>query len=543
MNFSKKLIAGVTSAFLMLGTAVAPIGESGAFGSVLLTSNAETYSDYEYQVLDDGTVEITDYHGEYFDEPIVIPATIDGKKVTSIGDYAFSEYTSLESITIPSGVTSIGDSAFEWCDSLSSINIPNSVTSIGSRAFCFCTSLENITIPESVTYIGGFAFGDTEWLKNKMTNNLLVIINNILIDGRGCSGDVIIPDSVTEIGDNAFWDCKSIDSIIVPNSVASIGNSAFSYCTNLKSITIPDSVTNISDQVFCGCTSLESITIPNGVTSVGYDAFRGCTSLDSITIPDTITCFGGYAFEKTKWLENKRIDDPLVIVNGILIDGHACSGDIIIPNYVTSICDYAFFDNDNLTSVTIPKSVLYIGDSAFSALITNFPIYGYRNTAAERCIKNHDLNFIPLDDTETSVTLDINLNANDKTMSSENVNISINGEEASTSDNGKAELSLADGTHEITFSAHGFVPRTYTVEVKDGQLSEELTPELNLIGDADGNGVVNTLDIVKLKRHLIKVEPLTGYALDCANTDGNDTVNTLDIVKLKRHLINVEKLW
>ena len=128
-------------------------------------------------------------------------------------------------------------------------------------------------------------------------------------------------------------------------------------------------------------------------------------------------------------------------------------------------------------------------------------------------------------------------------MSAENVSISIDGEAALASDNGSAELSLADGAYEITFSAYGFVPRTYTVEVKDGKLTEELTPELNLIGDADGNGVVNTLDIVKLKRHLIKVEPLTGYALDCANTDGNDTLNTLDIVKLKRHLINVEKLW
>ncbi len=167
---------------------------------------------------------------------------------------------------------------------------------------------------------------------------------------------------------------------------------------------------------------------------------------------------------------------------------------------------------------------------------------GYTHHKCTLCGDEYDDSFVdPIK--EEAITLDIILNANDKTMSAENVSISIDGEAALASDNGSAELSLADGAYEITFSAYGFVPRTYTVEVKDGKLTEELTPELNLIGDADGNGVVNTLDIVKLKRHLIKVEPLKGYALDCANTDGNDTLNTLDIVKLKRHLINVEKLW
>ena len=167
---------------------------------------------------------------------------------------------------------------------------------------------------------------------------------------------------------------------------------------------------------------------------------------------------------------------------------------------------------------------------------------GYTLHKCSVCGDEYDDSFVdPIQ--EEAITFDIILNANDKAMFSENVNISINGEEASTSENGSAELSLADGTHEITFSAHGFVPRTYTVEVKNGKLTEELTPELNLIGDADGDGAVNTLDIVRIKRHLIKVELLTGYALDCANADGADSVNTLDIVRIKRHLINVEKLW
>ncbi len=100
---------------------------------------------------------------------------------------------------------------------------------------------------------------------------------------------------------------------------------------------------------------------------------------------------------------------------------------------------------------------------------------------------------------------------------------------------------LPEGTYTVTISADTYVTRQYTVNVSGLSASQKL--ELCHPGDTDGNGVVNTLDVVKLKRHLINIEPLTGYALDCANTDGNDTINTLDVVKLKRHLINIEPLW
>ncbi|HOB38081.1 MAG TPA: leucine-rich repeat domain-containing protein, partial [Methanomassiliicoccaceae archaeon] len=113
--------------------------------------------DFEYEVKDDGTVEITGYNGEEVD--LIIPEEIDGKLVTSIAEYAFYQLP-LESVTIPDGVESIGDYAFYWCEELTSVIIGNGVTSIGEEAFSYCYSLTSVDIPDGVSYIGDYAFSD-----------------------------------------------------------------------------------------------------------------------------------------------------------------------------------------------------------------------------------------------------------------------------------------------------------------------------------------------------------------------------------------------
>jgi hypothetical protein len=144
---------------------------------------------------------------------LTIPATIEGKTVTSIGKDAFGYCGLLTSITIPDSVTSIGAKAFFHCYSLTSIIIPDSVTSIGNEAFRDCTSLTSITIP----------------------------------------------DGVTSIGNNAFWRCSSLTTITIPDSITTIGSSAFGYCSLLTSITIPDSVSVIGLAAFHGCRNLTTV--------------------------------------------------------------------------------------------------------------------------------------------------------------------------------------------------------------------------------------------------------------------------------------------
>jgi len=220
----------------------------------------------------DGKVTITDCD-EIASGVMVIPDTIEGKSVTSIGIWAFQYCENLTSITIPDGVTGIGVSAFSFCTSLTSITIGNGVTSIGEDAFFRCRSLESITIPDSVTSIGNYAFT----LCSSLTS-------------------INIPDSVTSIGEDAFSGCRSLTSITIPDGVTSISIGVFSACTNLTSIIIPDSVTSIGKEAFSVCSSLTSITIPDSVTSIGDWAFRDCTHLRSITFLGDAPTLGQNAF-------------------------------------------------------------------------------------------------------------------------------------------------------------------------------------------------------------------------------------------------------
>ena len=273
-----------------------------------------------------------------------IPHTIKGVTVTSIGDQAFYNCTSLTSVTIPDSVTSIGDRAFRYCISLTSVTIPDSVTSIGAYAFDTCSSLTNVTIPNGVTSIEEHTFDSCISLTS------VTIPDSVTSIGEGafydCSSltSVTIPDSVTSIGDYAFYGCKSLTSVAIPDSVTCIGNCAFWKCSSLASVTIPDSVTSIGEQAFQGCESLTSVTIPDSVTSISSYTFASCTSLTSVTIPNSVTSIGEFAFRYCKSLTS-----------------------VAIPNSVTSIGERAFSECTSLTSVTIPDSVTSIGVGAFAS--------------------------------------------------------------------------------------------------------------------------------------------------------------------------------
>jgi hypothetical protein len=202
-------------------------------------------------------------------------------------------------VTFPAGVTSIGNWAFNNNTSLTSITIPASVTEIGDRAFDGCSSLTSITVDTNNPRYAGE--GGVLYNKEKTA----------LIAYPSASGTVTIPGSVTSIGVGAFNNNTSLTGITIPEGVTEIGNSTFYGCTSLTSITIPAGVTSIGNSTFYRCTSLTSITIPEGVTEIGGGAFYDCSSLTSLTIPASVTTIGFYAFDG--WTNTQTI----------YIEGHA----------------------------------------------------------------------------------------------------------------------------------------------------------------------------------------------------------------------------
>ena len=384
--------------------------------------------------------------------------------VTTIGSHAFSDCTNLQEFKgkfasydgrcliidgvlnssapydlteyyIPDGVTSIGDYAFKNCTSLTYISIPESVTSIGNSAFNQCTRLSNVfcyaTVPPS---LGTKAFADnangrrifvyedsvetykSEWSSYQgiiytngercsyvteikyttndgrtLTTSKLPVVKNIYENGVGtlyisgkqiaiprdafyyCSSltSIIIPNNVTMIGVDTFMDCSSLTSITLGNSVTSIGIRAFLGCKSLTSITIPDSVTTIGAQAFVGCSGLTSLTLGNGLTSIGESAFQSCKSLTNVNITDLAAWCDISIYDDTAspFYYGAAYGTANLYVNGELVT------DLVIPNGVTTIGRNAFTYCNSLTSVTIPNSVTTIGDYAFWACsLTNVTI-------------------------------------------------------------------------------------------------------------------------------------------------------------------------
>ena len=261
---------------------------------------------------------------------------------------------------------------------------------------------------------------------------------------------VVIPSSVTEIKDFAFYECTSLKSVTIPDSVKVLGESIFSGCTllttvrlpnkpdlsgyvpseymfndctSLKSLSIPNGWTLIPDYMFKGCTSLTSVTIPNSVKKIGGGwghSFEGCSSLTSINIPDSVTEFGGFglAFRDCTSLKSVRLSNNITEIPESTFENCSSLTELTIPNKVTSIGEYALMGCSSLKKLTIPASVTKISDSLFKYwsddhVPTDLVIYGKKNSAADKFANNHDIPFKALIDATGIVlnTSGISLNA------------------------------------------------------------------------------------------------------------------------------------
>ncbi|MBR4363913.1 MAG: leucine-rich repeat protein [Prevotella sp.] len=346
--------------------------------------------------------------------------------VTSIGDDAFANCIQLNEITIPSSVEHFGDAVFKITGFTSLPKLPESLTTIPNGMFYECYQLTSIEIPKNITSIGAYAFG------------------------RCPISEIEIPASVTYIGEATFAKCKNLTSITIPNNVTDIGMNAFLGCSNMKTVTLSNNISGIREGCFKECTNLESVIIPNGVKFIDKWAFASCSSLSSIDIPETVEEIGEQAFTNCSSLTQLFI--PKSVVNfkinkddnwwqysyrtfiygcnslkSLVVDEdnpvydsrNNCNAIIetasntlvagcvatTIPESITTIGLHAFDDFQDLTSITlprslknielrafyrtgfheisIPKNVTFIGDYAFSMCDSLKDLYCYAKNVPE----------------------------------------------------------------------------------------------------------------------------------------------------------------
>jgi hypothetical protein len=303
-----------------------------------------------------------------------------------IGEFAFYGCYGMSGvINLPEGMKSIGFSAFYMCNNINGIVIPSTVTEIGENAFGLCDNLEYINVlPENPNFDS-----DGNGVLYSFDGTKLIKVPPAMRTTSAYISGYTIPNTVTEIGNEAFLGCNNLTRITIPNSVTKIGTNAFMNCIWLSNVSIPSGVTVINDGLFSGCRMLSNITInnsitsigdhayggtaittieiPNSVTEIGISVFSGCKNLTSVTFPENLTTISEGMFSNCTGLLSFEIPTSITSIGMKAFESCGKLSEIIIPNTVTTIGDQAFRSCNNLTQIDIPDSVTTIGGQAFAS--------------------------------------------------------------------------------------------------------------------------------------------------------------------------------
>lgn len=329
---------------------------------------------------------------QYYSGVINIAESVEQDGVTypvrKIQNSAFRGQTEVTTVVFPKSLQTIDYRAFWGCKPLRSIvfRTPSNLQNIEREAFYGCSNLTSITIPNSVTYIGEDVFHGCTGLKNVKGGESIEILDNNAFQGCISLTEITIPKSVKTIGDYAFWECSALKTVIMNEGLEVIGNDAFLQCKVLENVTIPNTVKEIGWEAFRWCINLTSIEIPNSVEKMGYGVFRYCTWLrdvklgdslkeipayafeqtpiTSIKIPNSVTSILGYAFRECVYLQEIEWGNSLESISG---EAFAETGftRLVLPEPLKRIYQDAFCKCENLTEVTIPRTVNQIMDGAF----------------------------------------------------------------------------------------------------------------------------------------------------------------------------------
>lgn len=325
---------------------------------------AGQFGDFNFQKTTNATITITAYTGSGKD--VIIPDSIENLPVTIIGVDAFNSCSSLVNLTLPNGITEIGNWAFNMCTGLTNVFLPKSLVNIGNGAFDNCVRLKGVALSGNITNIGSQAF-------------------------FGCSGLTCIdlPKCLTTISGRAFAACIGLTNLNLPDGLTNIGIYGFSGCLGLTNVSLSKSIISIDNYAFFGCTNLSTMYFSGDVPSLGDNAFSKDTKLIIYYHPASMgwgATFGGRP--TAAWFEQTPFHyEPITSFSVSITQYNGTGGNLEVPESidamtVSSIGDRAFYQNKQLTGITLPGSVTNIGNEAFYGCtgITNIDIGANVNT-------------------------------------------------------------------------------------------------------------------------------------------------------------------
>ena len=345
-------------------------------------------------------------------ESLEIPSEIDGKPVIgvlSLGEYSIVK--SLTSVTIPDSVTTVGDSAFLEAYNLETISIGSGVNYLDADMFGSCRNLNGISVSKDNPYYcdeDGIVYnkqktvlvvyprakGQDYTVPASVTN--IDILNKsmydfvnvtfaegskmfVTVDGvtynsdktkviscdKTKSGYYDMPDTVTEIAENAFSGCSELTGVKVSENVTSIVYMSFADCGLLSEITLPSKLVSIDDSAFAGCLQLGEVSLPSSLKTIGAYAFAS-SGLESISLPDSVEELDGGAFSCCESLASVKLSNKLTYLSKYTFEYCGSLANITIPQSVKGIGEYCFYYS-GLTKVSIPDSVVYLDNCAFDS--------------------------------------------------------------------------------------------------------------------------------------------------------------------------------
>ena len=333
---------------------------------------------------------ITSIPSELFKDCTILKSITFPESLRTIGSYAFSGCTNLKKIHVTKNVYSIGGMAFYNCKALATLTFDDEISSLDFNAVAYyyssaakyagpfykCTALTEVRIPAAVTSLGSGLFEGCSSLKKVTFQNgskLKLITasdwNSTTGPFSGCSAleQIVLPDTVTEIGYRAFYGCSNLITINIPEGVSAIGEYAFYNCKKLDGIEIPEACRSIGNNAFYNCSSLTKIHLPDNCTVVGSSAFSNCESLADVKLSFAQTLIDQSTFSSCKSLISIELPEYLASIDTDAFYNCSSLSSILIPNNVTELGSCAFYGCSALTSATFGTGLTTIGQKAFSS--------------------------------------------------------------------------------------------------------------------------------------------------------------------------------